>query len=332
MFERRAVDVGLFRRGPKRDGRDAPRDPEFSFFSTEEGTRFRSQVREAFAEKGLEVTVYADMVSDSAGRQFGLGNLAAVCHNDERGPRVWPELVRQHVGMVLRTMDAPSALETLPAEQIRAQLYPRVVGAEGLDPRNFAYARAVAPGLYEILALDLPESVMMLTDDALEPLGDLPYLRDQALYNLRGLPVEAHETIEDSEGMRFEVVLGDSFYTASRVLALETLVRQVTGEELTPDGALVAMPFRHQIAFHAIHDTGILPALNGMAAFAATGFEDTPGAISPFVYWWHQGRLTQLSERVEDGDGLQIMIGEEFQALLERLVAEDDRRPGDDQG
>ncbi|MFE7953106.1 hypothetical protein [Streptomyces sp. NPDC057426] len=179
-----------------------------------------------------------------------------MCHNDERGSRVWRELIHQHVGMVLRTMDAPSALETLPAEQIRPQPYPRVVGAEGLDPRKFAYARAVAPGLHEILALDLPESVMMLTDEALEPLGDLPYLRDQALYDLRGLPVEAYETVMDSEGLRFEVVLGDSFYTASRVLALVTLVRQVTGEELTADGALVAMPFRHQLAFHA---TGMLP-------------------------------------------------------------------------
>ncbi|MFP1624915.1 hypothetical protein ACLB9X_06835 [Streptomyces sp. 5K101] len=322
--------MGLFRRGPKRDGRDAPRDPEFAFFSTGEGARFRGLVREAFAEQGLEVTVYTDMVSDSAGRQFGLGNLAAVCHNDERGPRAWPELVHQHVGMVLRTMEAPSALETLPREQIRAQLYPRVVGADGLDPKNFAYARPLAPGLFEILALDLPESVMMLTDEALEPLGDLPYLRDQALYNLRGLPVEAHETVADDEGMRFEVVLGDSFYTASRVLALESVVRQVTGEELTADGALVAMPFRHQLAFHAIHDTGMIPALNGMAAFAATGYEDTPGAISPYVYWWRAGTLTQLSDRDEDGEGLRITVGEEFRALLERLVAEESGPTGDD--
>ncbi|MET7716485.1 hypothetical protein [Streptomyces sp. NPDC005407] len=313
--------MGLFRRGPKRDGRDAPRDPEFSFFSADEGTRFRAQVREAFAESGLEVTVYADVVTDSAGRQFGLANLAAVCHNDERGPRAWPELVRQHVGMVLRTMDAPSALDTLPTEQIRAQLYPRVVGRDGFNPENFGYARALAPGLYEIIALDLPESVMMLTDEALEPLGDLQYLRDQALYNLRGLPVEGHETVKDGEGMRFEVVLGDSFYTASRVLALDSVVRQVTGQQLTADGALVAMPFRHQLAFHAIHDAGMIPALNAMASFAASGYVDTPGAISPFVYWWRDGTLTQLSDHDEDGEGLRIVVGDEFQELLERLVA-----------
>ncbi|WP_405997892.1 hypothetical protein [Streptomyces sp. NBC_00829] len=315
--------MGLFRRDPKRDGRDAPRDPEFAFFSADEGTRFRAGVREAFAERGLEVTVYADVVADSAGRQFGLANLAAVCHNDDRGPRAWPELVHQHVGMVLRTMDAPSALDTLPTEQIRAQLYPRVVG-DGFNPANFAYARSLAPGLYEIIALDLPESVMMLTDEALEPLGDLQYLRDQALYNLRGLPVEAHESVKDADGTLFEVVLGDSFYTASRVLALESVVRQVTGEQLPADGALVAMPFRHQLAFHAIHDTGVIPALNAMASFAASGYEDTPGAISPYVYWWRDGTLTQLSDHEEDGEGLRIVVGEEFQELLERLVEDDE--------
>ncbi|MFI6645041.1 hypothetical protein [Streptomyces sp. NPDC050504] len=312
----------IFRRGPKRDAKDAPRDAEFSFFSADEGTRFRGEVRAAFAEQGLEVDVYADVVTDSGGRQFGLGNLAAVCHNDERGPRGWPALIRRHVGMVLRTMDAPSALDTMAPEQIRAQLYPRVVGAEGLDPQSFGYARSVAPGLYEILALDLPESVMMLTDEALEPLGEFQALREQALYNLRGLPVEMHETVEDDDGSRFEVLAGESFYTASRVLALDLVVPQVTGAVLPADGALVAMPFRHQLVFHAIHDTGMLSALNAMAGFAAAGFADTPGAISPYVYWWRGGTMTQLSDRDDEGDGLRIVIGEEFQELLERLVAE----------
>lgn len=260
-------------------------------------------------------------MKDSGGRRFGLGNLAAVCHNEPRGPRAWPELIRRHVGMVLRTMDAPSALDTMPPDQIRAQLYPRVISGDGLDPQSFGYARSVAPGLYEILALDLPESVMMLTDEALEPLGKVPDLREMALRNLRELPVESHERVKGDDGAHFDIVVGDSFYTASRVLALETLVRQVAGQEIPPDGALVAMPFRHQLAFHVIRDSGMVLALNAMASFAASGFEDTPGAISPYVYWWRGGMLTQLSDR--DGEGLRIVVGDEFGELLERLVAEE---------
>ncbi|MET9364812.1 hypothetical protein ABZX93_28410 [Streptomyces sp. NPDC006632] len=313
--------MGIFRRGPRRDASDVPRDSEFGFFSQDEGARFRALVREAFAELGLEVTVYADSVKDSGGRRFGLGNLAAVCHNEPRGPRAWPELIRRHVGMVLRTMDAPSALDTMPPDQIRAQLYPRVISGDGLDPQSFGYARSVAPGLYEILALDLPESVMMLTDEALEPLGKVPDLREMALRNLRELPVESHERVKGDDGAHFDIVVGDSFYTASRVLALETLVRQVAGQEIPPDGALVAMPFRHQLAFHVIRDSGMVLALNAMASFAASGFEDTPGAISPYVYWWRGGMLTQLSDR--DGEGLRIVVGDEFGELLERLVAEE---------
>ncbi|MER6997102.1 hypothetical protein [Streptomyces sp. NPDC000410] len=315
--------MGLFRRGPKRDGDDVPRDAEFAFFSERESALFRGQVREAFAEQGLEVTVYADVVADSSGRQFGLGNLAAVCHNDDRGPRVWPDVIRQHVGMVLRTMDAPSALDTLSPEQIRAQLYPRVIGVDGLDTTTFGYARTLAPGLYEILALDLPESVMMLSDEALEPLGDVPGLRERAMDNLRALPVEGHETIMDTGGMTFEVVVGNSFYTASRVLALDALVRQLTGQHITENGALVALPFRHQLAFHVIRDAGVIPSLNAMAAFAASGYEDTPGAITPYVYWWRAGTLTQLSDRDADGEGLRIVVGEDFQELLERLVEDE---------
>ncbi|ANW17551.1 hypothetical protein [Streptomyces clavuligerus] len=314
--------MGLFRRRPKRDGQDAPRDPEFPYLSADEGARFRSLVREAFAEQGLEVTVYADVVADSAGRRFGLTNLATLLHHDDRGSRCWPELVRHHVGTVLRTMAEPSALDTLSVEQIRSQLYPRVVGEDGFDPGKFGYARPVAPGLHEILALDLPESVMMLTDDALQPLGDLRYLREQALYNLRGLPIEGHETVRGDGGTRFDVVLGESFYTASRVLTLGSVVRETTGAELTPDGALVAVPFRHQLAFHAIRDATVVPALNAMAAFAAAGYTDAPGAISPCVYWWREGRMTRLSDRDEAGQGLRITVDEEFQAVLERLVGD----------
>lgn len=314
----------LFRRGSRRDPRDTPRDPAFSFFSVDEAAHFRAQVREAFAEHGLEVTLYEGAVVDNAGRQFGLGNLAAVCHNDDRGPRAWGELARRHAAMVLRTVDGPSALDTLPPAQIRAQLYPRVISGEGLDAENFGYARYVAPGLYELLALDLPESVMMLTDEALGQLGETERLRRRAMDNLRELPVEGRETVTGDEGMRFEVVVGDSFYTASRVLALETVVRQTTGQQLTADGALVAMPFRHQLAFHVIRDAGVVPSLAGMAMFAASAFEDTPGAISPYVYWWRGGVITQLSQKGAEGDDeVRIVVDDDFQEVLARLTAQE---------
>jgi hypothetical protein len=48
--------VGIFRRGPRREGVDLPRDEEFAFLSEAEAARLRTFVREAFAERGIEVT------------------------------------------------------------------------------------------------------------------------------------------------------------------------------------------------------------------------------------------------------------------------------------
>ncbi|WP_066938192.1 hypothetical protein [Streptomyces sp. NBRC 110611] len=315
--------MGLFRRGPKRDPREVVRDAEFSFFSEREGGVFRSQVRQAFAEQGLEVTAYAGVVTDAAGRQFGLGNLAAVCHRDRRGERGWPVLIRDHVGKVLRTMDGPQPLEILSEDEIRACLYPRVVAQETLPASlSFRYGREPAPGLREVLALDLPEAVQMLGEDALSDLGEVAELRIRALNNLRALPVEGHETVRRGDGTTFEVVLGDSFFTASRVLVLGELVPRITGTPLAPDGALVALPFRHQLAFHRIHDAQVIPALQAMAQFAAAGYEDAAGAISPRVFWWRRGVMTPLSE--PDGDGLRVVLDGEFRQLLERLVQDED--------
>lgn len=311
--------MGLFRRGPKRDPREGPRDEEFSFFSEREARFFRGEVRAAFAEQGLEVTVYAGVVADTAGRQFGLGNLAAVCHRERRGERAWPALVRDHVGKVLRTMDGPQPLQTLSDDEIRARLYPRVIAEDALPgSAPFLYGRVPAPGLREVLALDLPEAVQMLSEDSLEELGDVEELRIRALNNLRALPVEGHETVRRGDGSSFEVVLGDSFFTASRVLVLQELVERVMGAPLTPDGALVALPFRHQLAFHPIHDAQVVPALQAMAQYAATGHADAVGAISPNVFWWRGGAMTRLSE--PDGDGLRVTVDGEFQDMLERLV------------
>lgn len=314
--------MGLFRRAPRRDPRDAPRDPAFEFLSEDEGRRIRGLTREAFAERGLEVTVFADHLTDSANRHYNLYNLAAGCHNDERGQRAWPALIHDHVDKLVRAMEAPSALETLPSDELWARLYPRVTADENLpDDPGFAYAPRPAPGLREVLALDLPESVQTLPGHALSGIGDLAELRLRAMNNLRALPIEDHDIVKHDDGTMFRIVGGDSFFTASRVLVLDDVAEKVTGARIGPDGALVAIPFRHLLAFSPITGPEVVPTLNALAAFAAHRHEEAPGPVSPYVYWWRRGRLTQLSERT--ADGLAIVVGEEFQEVLERMVADE---------
>lgn len=315
--------MSIFPRVPRRDPRDAPRDPEYGFLSVDEGSLFRSQVRAAFAERGLEVTLGPGVAGDSSGRHFGLTHLASLCHHEPGGRKRWPRLIRGHVDALLRTVDGPSPLEALTPNQLRARLHPWVVTEDviGPDADRYRHTRPVAPGLCEVLALDLDEGVMTLTDDLLAPLGDLDGLRERALDNLRALPVESHTELRGAGSIRFDVLMCDSFFTASRVRALGPLIRDLTGTAPGPDGALVALPHRHQLAFRAIEsprDTSLVGTLNALSAFAHANFTEAVGAVSPDVYWWHGGDLTRLvhhdagrPEFTEDGG---------FEKLVRRLA------------
>ncbi|WP_419998022.1 hypothetical protein [Streptomyces boninensis] len=308
--------MGIFRRKPRRDGPEEPRDPDFTFFSEAEGALFRTEVRNAFAERGVEVTVPSAVVRDDSGRQFGLGNIAAVCHNDDRGQAAWPGLIHRHVDIMLRGLQAPEPND-LPPEDFRARLYPRVL-TESSSAEIFDYGRVLAPGLREGLALDYPDRVALLPRQTLDKYGTLPELTAQALDNLRQLSHLEYDHIEREDGGDIDVVMGESLYTTSFVLLLDELTEKLTGRALSPDGALVVLPHRHQLAFHPIRDQNVVPALNTLARFAVAGHMDSVGPLSPCVYWWRAGQLTQLSS-VED-DELRVTVGEEFQAVLERVV------------
>ena len=98
--------VKLFRRPPGVPS-GAP-DAAFPYWSGDQAQRFRAMVREALAEAGVEAALYADYAQDAQGRKFGLGNLAAVCHNDDRGERAWRRIVQGHVRTVVSGMDEQS--------------------------------------------------------------------------------------------------------------------------------------------------------------------------------------------------------------------------------
>ncbi|MFD8718125.1 hypothetical protein ACFV2H_08930 [Streptomyces sp. NPDC059629] len=310
--------VGIFRRGERRDGADLPRDGEFAFLSEAEAARLRVLVREAFAERGIEVTVEAGRVTTNPGWHFGLSNLAAVCHNDSRGPRSWRKLVDEHVGRVIRSMAGPEALRALPQEQLLAQLYPRFIPSEPRLLKAFGYGPRSVPGLLEVLALDLPETVDMLTADSLSGLGEITALRDRAVQNLRAVRVDKHRVVRDQDGSHFDVLTGGSYFVASLALLLDEVARRYAKDTPAPHGILVALPHRHQLAFHVVSDGSVAPSLHAMARFAAAGFEQSPGALSPSVFWWHDGGFTQVA--TQDDVGLHVVLTQEAMDLTARLM------------
>jgi hypothetical protein len=209
--------------------------------------------------------------------------------------------------------------DTATPEEVLANTYLRVLNADSLPSRDaFSYAREVADGLLEVFALDQPETVVMFRDEEVERFG-MEALRQAGLTNLLAEPLGGHEVVTGLEDARLHVVMGESVFTASKVLVLRDVLRRTVGDTDTPYGALVCMPFRHQLAFHVPQDASTLPALQSLVTFAANGYDDGVGALSPFVYWWRDGRLHQLSRADPDGL-LRVEVDGDFAAALHELL------------
>jgi hypothetical protein len=290
-------------------------DPTFPYCSSDQAQRFRALVRAAFAEAGVEATIYAGYAEDTRGRHFGLGNLAAVCHNDARGERAWRKIVESHVRNIVSGTDGQSPFEAMPSSGIFAATYLRLMPASDVLP-NMSYARPVGPDLAEVFNLDLPTTVAYFTDEQVTRFG-YDALYEAGLSNLSAVRIDEHQTLQH-DGGTVDVLLGKSMFTASLLLVFEHVLDRY-GLKADPDlGAFVGVPNRHQLDFHVAADARAIPSLNTLAGFTAAGYRDAAGVVSPNVYWWRPSGLRRISTLTPDGP--RIEVDTELQSALETLT------------
>ena len=295
-------------RGPRRV------DEALTMFERADAARFRSTVRETLAELGFEVTVLADHVTTDDGRQWGLWNLGAACAGT--APAQWPAVVRQHFTTIMAEGDD----EPLTAEYLRAHVVTRLMEEDGLRQTPDWVDRGLewAPGVRQVVVVDTPQTVQVLPPAALEEFGPLGPWFDRGLVNLRSqLDTEEYQLEQVThEDASFHCLLGDSVYTASLALLLPDVVRRYAARPASEKGVLFAIPHRHQLAFHVVEDAGAaLAALRVLPRFAAAGFLEGGGPVSPSVYWWHEGEVRQVSALSPEGR-LSVTPGPELEVVL----------------
>lgn len=277
--------------------------------------RLRALVRAVFAEAGREVVVHADHLEDDQGVKFGLWNLAAVCA--EAPESDWPELVRGHVHGLL----TPDDLESLAEEDLLGTTYLRMIEAAQLPQQEWhPTATRIGEEVLVVLAIDRPEQVATPPESFWEERGGIEHWRKVARTNLQevvaGAPLQ-HERIDPPDGVGgFDVVMGESFFTGSTALLLDELLDRFTPTASREHGVLVSVPFRHQVAWSVVQPgRPAVLALNNLFGFAAAGFSDAPGPVSPHVYWVHEGHWRQLTRVDEDGLG-RIEVDEDLARAL----------------
>lgn len=300
--------MGLFRRHRKVPsevpGEQAYPDPDLSRLSVADAAHLRVLTREWFAQRSLEVALHPGHVALDNGHEYGLWNLSVACAADRRGRSAWPRLVDQHFRAVTSAMSTPSS--GLTDEEFEACLRTRLVGSDSLQPLppGFDYGGEWAPGLSSVLTLDLPSTVQTLNVDMLTARGSMSYLLALGWAHTASLVTteDLERDVVEHEGRWFWSVLGESVYTASLALMLPDVVRRFDPAADVSEGIIFAVPHRHQLAYRVVAGPeSVMDALTLLPGFAAYGYAEAAGGVSPRSYYWRDGVVTAISEVTAQG-------------------------------
>lgn len=275
----------------------------------------------ALRSEGTEVTYDGmGMLQGMDGRSYSLTNIAAILGVIPR--RRWTAAVAEHVDALLAAgrNRAPESLA-----DIEALVLPRLTPTGALAGNGYlapGYARPFAPDLHVLAALDYPTHVSTLgAEAALDAFGGWSTVMPLAIRNLRALDAPDHEVVHgddtrtDSDVYVFE---SEDYHGATRVLLITELLAAYAGVEAPRHGSLVVIPDRHLLAIHPISGPGLVSATQLLVDIALTEYGDSPGRMSPHVYYHApDGTVEQISRR--EGDGLVMSMTRRFGAALADL-------------
>jgi hypothetical protein len=296
---------------------EQPAVPDWaSFFTADEYTAFLDVVKADLDRSGAQYSIDDGLVRISGSEEaFGLSNLAQLAHVTERNE--WPQLVAGHFANLRATTGRDLDALAGDFDEVKSTLRVRLLADESMGGMSLADvrgSRAYAPGILEVLVYDFPDSTASVPPDHVEgwPL-DADAVWEVAIDNIRLEPQPTRQEVP-AQGSVFTMAVDDSFYVATRSLRL--------ADELPPGtkDAVFAVPNRHMLLWHAIHDVSVVGAMQAMMQVTSKAFLDGPGSISDQLYWWHDGEVVHLPVRAQ-GKSIDFMPPDTFVALLNTLPA-----------
>ena len=293
--------------------RREPVPPELKFLGEEHWAELAKEVDKVARRLGGRRE--GSVVRFDADHLVNLGNLARLSLQLPR--EAWSAEIARFLSVFFDEVEPLAVIQADPVAA-RAQLRVRPYPEETFDDVPFpVVSRPLAGELLDVLCLDFPDHVDMVNDEMMEALGGTrDELLDIGLANVRAEgPPELAERL-DAQGVEIDLFHGDSFYSATWGRWADTLVPSI-GEH----GALVAMPYRHQVLVHALRDgTGAAQAPGAILWLAHAGIVDGPGPVSAELFWWRDGRLAHLAGGVDE-DGIHFTPSPEYLAVMETLAA-----------
>ncbi|MEV5966011.1 hypothetical protein AB0L70_29860 [Kribbella sp. NPDC051952] len=308
------------RGGRKRDsGIDGDRPhPELTPLTITQADRLVRLAEAAVAERGLPMrydgaTALVPIGDDGApvgdGTFAGLVNLARTVGGLPR--QRWRDAVAAHFDQ----MFPPGGRPAIP-EDLEAELYLRLVSASAIEPSWTDRVPEFVPGVLIAPATYAGTAVAMHFD--IDRLG-VPWdeMTRMGLANLRRLKDEVDLVQQPGDNGAEVAMLTGGMFTASRALVLDTVLRESLRVENPPFGCLVAMPARDMLLIHVLRDQTVVSAFGMLAGLASCFFADSPGPVSPHVYYVTGSEWQQVTDYSTGTARLQA--GGRFSEALRRL-------------
>ena len=292
--------------------------PELTPLTITQADRLVRLAEAAVAERGLPmrydgsaglVPIGADGAPVADGPFAGLVNLARTVGGLPR--QQWRDAVAAHFDQMLPSGDRPMIPDDLEAE-----LYLRLVSASAIHPGWRDRVPEFVPGVLTAPATYAGRAVAMHFD--IDSLGvPRAEITRMGLANLRRLKDDV-ELVRDPGGDGAEVaMLTGGMFTASRALVLDTVLRESLRVENPPFGCLVAMPARDMLLIHVVRDQTVVSAFGMLTKIANCFFADSPGPLSPHVYYVTGNEWQQVTD-YSTGTA-QLQAGGRFSETLRRL-------------
>lgn len=199
---------------------------------------------------------------------------------------------------------------------LRLRLYPEEMLVEPL--RSGVVTRELAPGLWETVAIDRPESVQPLPRDS-------PGVPDAELFRMAvGNTILDEFTLTwfDVGDARVLHIGGEHPYMAAHLHVLDRYL-----EPPLTDGALVSVPLPEVVLVHPIGGVHPLMGLAQLQEVTSQLVDGGNKAISKQVFWWvpsdvdlgHRPDLRPVHVALNDGH-LTVHGDDEFELLTERFA------------
>lgn len=248
----------------------------------------------------------------------------------------WPDLVEQAVADWLAEGERadgdghpPSAdrsngvggIAAVGAPAWAAPLRSRLLPAQLAEATAGVLARPALPGLSEVVLCETGPrggGRLLAVEQAGTWSAPSAEIFAAARANVRRQGVLPRER-RNVDGANLTLLSGPGQYCPTHVFWLGEYLRQ-DGAAATENGALVVLPHRHLVAYHAIESQEAVTAAGALLRMAGRLFETAPGALTDQIYWWRDDQISALPVD-SAGETIAILPSPEFEDLLERLPA-----------